>query len=282
MGADAQPREQEPMQYENFDCDVADGCATLRLIGPGAPDLGMLCDEFVDVMLRLQDDRAARVILLTDGDHAFDLHRDLDQLASERGRGGGFEHLAAGDEIARKIVTLVAECPKPVLAATRGEIRNVGLGLYLAADIRLAGRSATFTAPDMAGGLVAGWGLHLTLPRLLGPGRALDFLWSHRTVTAEEAERLGLVDRILPEDLWEQELFNLTRRLSRIPQPAVQLTKLAVQQAPALDLTTMLAMEWESQQQCWESDETSEGLQAWREGRDPQLEAAVGPDEDDD
>lgn len=268
------------MQYDYFDCEVADGCATVRLIGPGAPDLGALCDEFVDLMLRLQEDRAARVILLTDGDHAFDLHRDLDQLASERGSGGGFEYLAAGDEIARKIVTLVAECPKPVLAATRGEIRNVGLGLYLAADIRLAGESATFTAPDMTGGLVAGWGLHLTLPRLLGPGRALEFLWSHRTVTAPEAARMGLVDRLLPEDQWEQELFALTRRLSQIPQPAVHLTKLAVQQAPALDLTSMLAMEWETQQQCWESDETSEGLRAWREGREPRLEASTGPEDD--
>lgn len=268
------------MQYDNFDCEVSDGCATVRLIGPGAPDLGALCDEFIDLMLRLQEDRAARVILLTDGDHAFDLHRDLDQLASERGSGAGFEYLAAGDEIARKIVTLVAECPKPVLAATRGEIRNVGLGLFLAADIRLAGESATFTAPDMSSGLVAGWGLHLTLPRLLGPGRALEFLWSHRTVTAPEAVQLGLVDRLLPEDQWEQELFALTRQLSRIPQPAVHLTKLAVQQAPALDLTSMLAMEWESQQQCWDSDETTEGLRAWREGREPQLEASTGPEED--
>lgn len=280
MGPDANLRE-TMMQYDNFDCDVADGCATVRLVGPGAPDLGALCDEFVDLMLRLQEDRAARVILLTDGDHAFDLHRDLDGLAGARRRGGGFEHLAADDEIARKIVMLASECPKPVLAATRGEIRNVGLGLYLAADIRVAGESATFTAPDMSGGLVAGWGLHLTLPRLLGPGRALEFLWSNRTLTAAEAERIGLVDRVLPEDLWEQELFTLTRRLSRIPQPAVQLTKLAVQQAPALDLTSMLAMEWESQQQCWESDETSEGLTALSEGREPQLEAATGGDEDD-
>jgi 2-(1,2-epoxy-1,2-dihydrophenyl)acetyl-CoA isomerase len=279
MAAYANLRE-KTMQYDNFDCEVADGCATVRLTGPGAPDLGALCDEFVDLVLRLQEDRAARVILLVDGDHAFDLHRDLDGLADARRSGSGFEQLAAEDAIARRIVTLVAECPKPVVAATRGEIRNVGLGLYLAADIRVAGEGATFTAPDMSGGLVGGWGLALTLPRLLGPGRALDFLWSHRTLGAAEAERIGLVDRLLPEDQWEQELFALTRRLSRIPQPALHLTKLAVQQAPALDLTSMLAMEWESQQQCWDSDETSEGLRALAEGREPRLEAATSPEED--
>ena len=270
------------MQYDNFDCEVADGCATVRLIGPGAPDLGALCDEFIDLILRLQEDRAARVILLTDGDHAFDLHRDLESLAGARGHDSGFELLAAGDEISRKIVTVASECPKPIVTATRGEIRNLGLGLYLAADIRIASESATFTAPDMSTGLVAGWGLHLTLPRLLGPGRALEFLWSGRTVTGPEALQLGLVDRLLPDDQWEQELFALMQQLSQIPQPAVHLTKLAVQQAPVLDMTLMLAMEWESQQQCWDSDETSEGLRAWREGRAPHLEAATAPGEDDD
>ena len=279
MGAHVRNRE-KTMQYDNFDVEIADGCATVRMTGPGAPDLGALCDEFTDLMLRLQEDRAARVILLTDGDHAFDLHRDLEGLTEARRAGGGFEILAAGDEIARRIVTLVSECPKPVVAATRGEIRNVGLGLYAAADIRLAGESATFTSPDMSGGLIGGWGLTLTLPRLLGPGRALDFLWSHRTVTAPEAARMGLVDRLVSEDQWEQELLEITRRLSQIPQPAVHLTKLAVQQASVLDLTSMLAMEWESQQQCWDSDETSEGLRAWQEGRVPRLEASTGPEED--
>ncbi len=268
------------MQYDNFDVEVADGCATVRLTGPGAPDLGALCDEFTDLILRLQEDRAARVILLTDGDHSFDLHRDLEGLAEARRGGGGFEQLAAGDEIARRMVTLVSECPKPVLAATRGEIRNIGLGLYLAADIRLAGESATFAAPDMSSGLVTGWGLSLTLPRLVGPGRAMEFLWTNRTVTAPEALTMGLIDRLLPEDQWEQELFAITRRLGQVPQPAVHLTKLAVQQAPVLDLTSMLALEWESQQQCWDSDETTEGLRAWQEGRPPRLEASTGPDED--
>ncbi|MBK6733208.1 MAG: enoyl-CoA hydratase/isomerase family protein, partial [bacterium] len=104
------------------------------------------------------------------------------------------------------------------------------MGLFLAADIRVASESATFTAPDMSGGLVAGWGLNLTLPRLLGPGRALEFLWSSRTVAAPEALQMGLIDRLLPDDQWEQEVFALTQRGCRNPQPAC-LTKLAVQQS---------------------------------------------------
>lgn len=268
------------MEYQNFDCQIADGCATVRMAGPGAPHLGDLCDEFVDLLLRLQEDRAVRIILFTDGDHAFDLHHDLDHLAAAHNRDDGFNQLAADFEISRKIITMVAECPKPVVAATRGDIRNLGLGFFMAADIRLASPTATFTAQNLSCGLVAGWGLHHTLPRLLGPGRALEFLWSGRSIDADEGARIGLVDRVVDDGIWEEELDRFTDRLRRLPQPAVMLTKLAVQEAPGLDMTHMLDMEWEAQQQCWSSLETAEGLRAWQEGRDPILETMVDPDED--
>ncbi len=267
------------MEYQNFDCEIADGCATVRMIGPGAPNMGDLCDEFVDLMLRLQDDGAVRMILFTDGDHAFELHHSLDSLSEAQNQNQGFEMLAVDERISRKIVTLIGETAKPVVAATRGDIRNLGLGFFMAADIRLASDKASFTTQDMSGGLLPGWGLMHILPRLIGPGRTLDFLWSHRTVGAEEAWRMGLVDRLIDDEVWEEELDRFTERMRRLPQPAVQLTKLGVQQAAGLDLTSMLSLEWESQQQCWESLETAEGLRARQEGRDPNLEAALSEED---
>ncbi|MCP4572277.1 MAG: enoyl-CoA hydratase/isomerase family protein [bacterium] len=268
------------MEYRNFDCEIADGRARLRLIGPGAPDLGELCDEFVDLMLRLQEDNAVRVVLLTDGDHSFELHHHLDGLADAQPQGGGFDTLAADDEISGRIITVIRECPKPVVAATRGDVRDSGLGFYLAADVHLAAKSASFTAASMQAGLIPGWGLLHTLPGLLGQGRALEFLWSGRTVGAAEAWQLGLVDRLLDEDMYEEELDTVVDRLRSLPQPAVRLTKLGVQQNQQFDMTNMLAYEWETQQQCWSSLETAEGLRAWREGREPVLEAPTQPEED--
>lgn len=267
------------MDYQNFDVEIADGAARVGLIGPGAPEMGLFCDELTDLFLRLQEDRAVRVILFVDGDHSFDFHHSLDALAEAPGSDGGMEVLAADEEVGRRIVTLIQEMHKPVIAATRGEIRHNGLGFYLAADVRLAGRGATFTAPDLSSGIVPGWGLAHTLPRLMGPGRALEFLWCRRTLAAEEAYAVGLVDRIVPEDRWEEEIDALIERLRGLPQPAVQLTKLGAQQADVLDLTSMLSFEWESQQQCWKSLETAEGLHAWAEGRAPRL--AVEPEPDD-
>ena len=268
------------MNYNNFDVEIAEGAARVSLIGPGAPDMGLLCDEMVDLFLRLQEDNAVRVIVFCDGDHSFDFHHNLDALSESPGSTGGLEILASEEEISRRIVTLMQETHKPVIAATRGDIRHNGLGFFLAADIRLASENATFTAPEFSSGMVPGWGLSHTLPNQLGPGRALEFLWSGRTLGADEAFRIGLVDRVIPEDRWEEELDQFMERLRGLPQPAVHLTKLGAQQAASLDLTAMLSFEWESQQQCWTSVETTEGLTAWQEGRPPRLDAALSEEDD--
>ncbi len=268
------------MQYLNFAVEIAEGCARISLIGPGSPDMGNLCDEFTDLMLQLQEDGAVRMILIVDGDHAFDFHHNLDILAENHGKTEGFELLSADEEVSRRIVTLIAETTKPVVAATRGDIRNMGFGFFLAADIRLATSEATFTSPDLAGGLLPGWGLTHTLPRLIGSSRTLEFLWSGRSMNAAEATRLGLVDRLLEPERWDEELDELVARLRSLPQPMVQLSKLGVQQAANLDATSMLSFDWEGQQQCWNSFETAEGLKAFAEGRTPRFDSPTTDQED--
>ena len=194
------------MQYEYFDCDIRDGIAHIRLIGPDAPPPAAICDEFLDLLLRLQDDNAVRVLLVTDGDNSFDLATNLDGFAEARRSDDGFGPVAADLDQAGKVVTMIQELVKPVVTATRGDARGAGFGLFLTADVRIAGRTASFTAPDMAAGLLPEWGLTYTLPRLVGPGRALELLWSGRTLDADEAARLGLVDRVVPDERWEDEL----------------------------------------------------------------------------
>ena len=269
------------MQYEHFDCDIRDGIAHIRLIGPDAPSSSAVCDEFLDLLLRLQDDNAARALLVTDGDNAFDLATNVDGFAELRRGDADFGPVAADLDQARKVVTMIQELVKPVVTATRGDVRGAGLGLFLAGDIRFAGRSASFTAPDVAAGLMPDWGLTFTLPRLLGPGRFLEFLWSGRTLDADEAARLGLVDRVIADESWEDDLTGFLERIAQLPQPMVRLTKLAAQQNGQLDLTAMLSYEFESQLQCWDSLETAEGLTAWQEGRRPVFQAPLGdPDEE--
>lgn len=268
------------MEYLNFDVEIAEGCARISLIGPGSPEMGHLCDEFTDLMLRLQEDGAVRLILIVDGDHSFDFHHNLDALAENLGQDDGFQLLSANEEISRRIVTIISESAKPVIAATRGDIRNMGFGFFLAADIRLATTEAIFTSPDLAVGLLPGWGLTHTLPRLIGSSRTLEFLWSGRSMAATEARNLGLIDRLIEPERWDEELDLLITRMRTLPQPMLQLTKLGVQQAATMDATTMLSFDWESQQQCWASLETAEGLHAITDGRLARFDVATAEEDD--
>jgi 2-(1,2-epoxy-1,2-dihydrophenyl)acetyl-CoA isomerase len=268
------------MQYEHLDCDIRDGAARVTFLGSGNPLLSELCDEFIDLMLRLQEDAAVRAILVGDGDHAFDLQPDLYSLSRDAGQSGGFENVAAGLEVAQRMVNLCLESTKPVLMATRGDIQATGLGFFMIGDIRLAGSTASFTAPDMTAGLMPEWGLTYTLPRVLGPGRALEFLWSGRTLSASEAYFAGLVDRVIPDTQWDEVIEALLQRLVQLPQPLVRLTKLATQQSGQFDLTSMLSFEFEAQQQCWDSQESAECLKAWQDNRTPVFHAPTAPEDD--
>lgn len=268
------------MEYLNFDVEIAEGCARISLIGPGSPDMAHLCDEFTDLMLRLQEDGAVRLILIVDGDHSFDFHHDLDSLAEKIGQDEGFELLSANEEISRRIVTTISESLKPFVAATRGDIRNMGFGFFLAADVRLATSEATFTSPDLAAGLLPGWGLTHTLPRLIGSSRTLEFLWSGRSMDATEACNLGIVDRLIEPERWDEELDNLVTRMRTLPQPVLHLTKLGVQQAATMDATSMLSFDWEGQQQCWASLETAAGLKALSEGQAARFDISTAEEED--
>jgi 2-(1,2-epoxy-1,2-dihydrophenyl)acetyl-CoA isomerase len=268
------------MHYQYFDCEIDDGVATVSLLGSDAPTLRDFGDELVDILLRLQEDRAVRAILLSDAGGSLDAGMDLNTIAEERSRGGGMETMAAGLDTIRRVVTLMHEMGKPIVAAIRGDVRDAGFGLVMAADVRVACDTATFTLQDMRHGLLPDWGLTSTMPRLIGPNSTLELFWSGRSVPAEEAARMGLVDRVISGDVWEDEVERFTRRLTQIPQPALQLSKMAVQQSPQFDMTTMLSLEFEAQQQCWDSLETVTGMTAMLNGDEPDFRFVTDEDEE--
>jgi len=268
------------MQYENFGTDIRDGAARITLDGSANPNLAEFGDEFLDLMLRLQEDNAVRAIMICDGEHAFDLQCDYLAVSDEIRTPDGFGNQATWLELSGRMITAVQESAKPVIMATRGDIRGLGLGLFMSGDVRLASSTASFTAPDLTKGLMPDWGLTHTLPRLLSQGRTLEFLWSGRTMAASEAYFAGLIDRVLEDSAYDDIVENLLERLAGLPQPLLRLTKLATQQSDQFDLTSMLSFEFEAQQQCWDSEESRESLVAWQENRKPVFHAPTTPEED--
>jgi len=267
------------MHYEWIDCDVQDGVARISLLGPSGALATDFCDEFLDLLLRLQEDRAARVLLLTDTGGDLDMSFDRRGLAERWARGEGPEQMAGDLDVIRRVTMLMQDFTKPLIAAVTGDVRDGGFGFVMNFDIRLVAPTATFTAPDMVQGTLPDWGLSYLLPRRIGSGRTFDILWSGRSVGGPEAHAMGLVDRLFESDTFEEDVEAFVARLVDIPQPTMQLSRMTVQQSSQFDQTTALSLEYESQEQCWDSRETAEAMAAWSEGRRPEYWVADNDDE---
>ena len=163
-------------------------------------------DELESVARAIGDDRDVRVVILTGGGKAFCAGYDLDEaeeLASLSALG-----MLDRQERAARALSAVRGIPVPVIAAVNGPAAGGGMSLTLMADIRLGSPAARFNAAFVRIGLSAGdLGTSWLLPRLIGPSAAAEIGFTGRMVDAEEAERLGLLNRVTgPDDLLDQTL----------------------------------------------------------------------------
>jgi enoyl-CoA hydratase len=149
--------------------------------------LGAALDE-------LAPDPEVRALILTGaGDKAFAAGADIAQL-KERGVGDALMRINSG------LFRRLEEHPAPVIAAIRGFALGGGCELAMACDLRIAGRSARFGQPEVGLGIFPGAGAVQRLPRLIGLGRAKELIFTGRIIDAEEAERIGLVNRVVDDD----------------------------------------------------------------------------------
>src|SRR3954471_9067881 len=149
-------------------------------------------DELRSVMLDLQQDAAVRVVILTGaGEKSFVAGADINELAAQR-PAEGREHARRGQQV----FDLIEQLGKPVIAAVNGFALGGGCELAMACTLRLAADTARFGQPEVNLGLLPGFAGTQRLARLAGKGAALDLLLTGRHVTADEALRLGLVNRV--------------------------------------------------------------------------------------
>lgn len=139
---------------------------------------------------------------------------------------------------------------KPVVAAVKGWALGGGFELALAADLRIAGRSARIGFPEVTRGWVGGGGASQTLPRLVGLGQAMRLLLTGEQVEAEEALRLRLVEQVVEDAALEETAMALCRRLAALPPVAVQAVKAAVRHSLEAPLSAGLAYENEMNVLC--------------------------------
>ncbi|MCW2883542.1 MAG: enoyl-CoA hydratase [Streptosporangiaceae bacterium] len=175
--------------------EIEDGVATIRLDRPKMNVLNaLLQDELTAAARQVTQDDEVRAVILYGGERVFAAGADIKEMADMP-----YDQMSAHSARLQEFTTALAAIPKPVIAAITGYALGGGMEVALTADFRVAGESAKVGQPEIQLGIIPGAGGTQRLTRLIGPSRAKDLIFSGRHVTAAEAERIGLVDRVVPD-----------------------------------------------------------------------------------
>ena len=181
--------------YENILVDAADGVATITINRPKVLNAlnGQTLDELRRAILAVRQDDGVRCVIITgSGEKSFIAGADINELAVQTPTGGR-EHARSGQHI----LDLIENLGKPVIAAINGFALGGGCELAMACTIRIAADTARLGQPEINLGIIPGYAGTQRLARLIGRGRALELLLTGDHVTAAEAHRLGLVNRVV-------------------------------------------------------------------------------------
>jgi enoyl-CoA hydratase/carnithine racemase len=206
--------------------DVTDGIAVVTLNRPDRLNAvnGELMAGLTEAVQRAVDDPEAGCIVVTGAGRGFCAGADMAVLqgvqagASDGGQTDTPFDAAAGPDFTRTYSYFPA-VPKPIIAAVNGACAGLGLVIALYADLRFASDAAVFTTAFSRRGLIAEHGVSWLLPRLVGLANAADLLFSARRVSAPEAQALGLVNRVIPHQSFEDEVMAYARMLASEVSP---------------------------------------------------------------
>ncbi|MEX0761764.1 MAG: enoyl-CoA hydratase-related protein [Dehalococcoidia bacterium] len=261
------------------DRDSVNGVCTITLARPqrlnalSASLLGSLADAIENVSA----DSSVRAVVLAASGEAFCSGADTDEMAGGAGTGphkageGGPEALRQGFHDAQRVILGLHHLEKPVIAAVNGAAVGAGFDLACACDIRLAGPKARFMAAYVRVGLFPGYGGTWFYPRLLGMAKAAELMFTGDFLEAEEAERIGFVNRVVPQDSLLDEARALAARIAAGPPIAIRLAKTMMNRGLQMDLDTAMQMAAAAESITLSSRDHLEGMAAMRERRKPEF-----------
>lgn len=217
--------------YEDILYAVEDGVSTITLNRPDRLNAwtGAMEASVKAAMHAAADDDAVKVIVVTGAGRGFCAGADMGNLqdisssdgkALQGGAGKGPEPFDPdAPEHFKKSYTYFPSVPKPIIGAINGPCAGMGMAIAMFFDMRIASSDAVFSTAFSRRGLIAEHGLSWILPRLVGMGRAADILYSARRVSGEEAERMGLVERVVPANEFPGEVAAYAKMLANEVSP---------------------------------------------------------------
>jgi 2-(1,2-epoxy-1,2-dihydrophenyl)acetyl-CoA isomerase len=255
----------EPLQVE-----IADAIATITLNRPEALNAltGQLLVELLAALRRIGRDRSVRAVILTGAGRAFCAGQDL----KERLAPDAPPLTVVVRDRYNPIVVGMRGLDQPIIGAINGVAAGAGASLAFACDIRIAAEGASFALAFGRIGLVPDSGATWFLPRLVGPAKAAELALLGDSLTATEAERFGLVARVVAADALAAEAQAIATRLAGLAPVALAETKRALERSWSLDLEAALEEEAWRQGIAGATKDHAEGIAAFVEKRPPRFE----------
>ena len=218
--------------------ETTDSIGTIRLNRPKVNALNDRVTEELAAAARAAAADEVRAVVIYGGERVFAGGADIKDMAE-----AGYAEMTARAARLHEAMNLLAGLGKPVVAAITGYALGGGLEVALAADFRVAGESARLGQPEILLGVIPGAGGTQRLPRLIGPAKAKDLVFSGRMVGAAEALAIGLVDQVVPDAEVYSAAVGMVKRYAAGPALALRAAKQAIDAGLGVDLATGLELE---------------------------------------
>ncbi|NUP53630.1 MAG: enoyl-CoA hydratase [Catenulispora sp.] len=243
--------------------DVTEGVGTITLNRPDAMNSldSATKSALRDTAVEAAGDDSVRVIVVRGTGRAFCVGQDLKEHAASLEAGNGLSNTVA--EHYNPLLRALVSAPKPVIAAVNGVAAGAGAALAFAADLRIASDKAAFNLAFANIGLTADSGASWTLPRLVGPAKAIELLMLPETIGIDQAAALGLVHRVVPAAELDAAVGELAARMAAGPTAAYAALKRAVDFGQAHTLDETLDLEAELQDACAATEDHQNAVRAF-------------------
>ena len=252
------------MPHDTILTSTTGAVATLRLNRPDALNAlsAAMLEEVKPIIEAWDADPAVRAIVITGSEKAFAAGADIKEMINKT-------HLAALQERFLDDWHCIARCRTPTIAAVAGYALGGGCEVAMMCDILLCADNARFGQPEITIGTIPGLGGTQRLTHRIGGAKAMELVLSGRMMGAEEAERSGLVSRVVPVDKLEVEAANLAEQIASFSGPAVSLARDCVHAAGSTTLEQGLAIEQRAFHSLFGTEDQVEGMSAFAEKREP-------------
>ncbi|NYE58366.1 short-chain-enoyl-CoA hydratase [Carboxydothermus ferrireducens] len=224
-------------------------------------------EELDSLLDKIAEDESITVVILTGaGEKSFVAGADISQMRNFTPRQARYFA-----KLGQKVLSKLERIPQPVIAAVNGFALGGGCEIAMACDFRIASTKAKFGQPEVGLGVTAGFGGTQRLPRLVGKGMAAELLYTGEMIDAQEALRIGLVNRVVePEELMPKAL-EIAQKIAAKAKLAVFYSKAALNEGLNMDLERALAYEAEMFALCFTTSDQKEGMDAFLNKRKPEF-----------